>query len=233
MATNTNSLDLESGSSQFASKTDSSSLSQTGDMTFEAWINPESLPSNGYMGIGTKWDNSTTQKSYIFALNDNAGQKRMAMFTSVDGSSLTVAYVNISISAGTWYHIAWAYTAASGSFVAYLNGVSQGTGSGLDTSVFDGTNPFVLGATDGADYYDGLIDEARLWGVARNASQILSNMKTDVSKQPNLKGYWKLNNAYTDSSPNGNDLTASGSPVFSSTVPFNNYLVFSVLGGEI
>src|SRR3990172_1052049 len=35
--------------------------------------------------------------------------------------------------------------------------------------------------------------------------------------------YWKLNDDYLDVTANNNDLTASGSPVFSASVPFANY----------
>ena len=34
-------------------------------------------------------------------------------------------------------------------------------------------------------------------------------------------GYWKLNNNYDDKTSNGNDLTATNSPTFSTEVPYS------------
>lgn len=66
---NTFALDLESGSTQYASKTDTTTLSITGDIAMEAWIKPESLPAVGStMVIGSKWNVSGNQRSYKFEI---------------------------------------------------------------------------------------------------------------------------------------------------------------------
>jgi hypothetical protein len=68
---------------------------------------------------------------------------------------------------------------------------------------------------------DGLMDEVRVWNDVRTAQEISDNYEKEISGgSANLQGYWKLNNNYTDETSNGNDLTASGSPVFSTDVPF-------------
>ncbi len=64
---NTNSLDLESSSSQYASRADTASLSITGNLSIEAMIKPESLPTVGNsMTLVSKWDQSGTLRSYKF-----------------------------------------------------------------------------------------------------------------------------------------------------------------------
>lgn len=64
--TNTKSLDTESGSSQYAYRADTASLSITGDLSLEHYIDPESLPTTGNtMTLISKWDESVG-KSYKF-----------------------------------------------------------------------------------------------------------------------------------------------------------------------
>ena len=42
-------------------------------------------------------------------------------------------------------------------------------------------------------YFNGYIDEFRIWNVARTASEITSTMKhTLVGNEPGLTGYWKF-----------------------------------------
>ena len=76
-AANSHSADLESGSSQFFHAADSASTSQTGDMTLEAWIKPESQPgTDARLVITSKWSGSCdagTGKTFIFAYRDTTG----------------------------------------------------------------------------------------------------------------------------------------------------------------
>jgi len=63
--TNLTSIDLEAGSSQYAARADTASLSITGDLSMEIWVYPESLPASGSsMALLAKWDESGTLRSY-------------------------------------------------------------------------------------------------------------------------------------------------------------------------
>lgn len=66
---NTASLDLESGSSQYATAADSASLSITSDITIEGYFKIESLPAAAaQMILVSKWNESGNQRSYKFDL---------------------------------------------------------------------------------------------------------------------------------------------------------------------
>ncbi|MCP4710877.1 MAG: hypothetical protein GY869_19825 [Planctomycetes bacterium] len=57
--------------------------------------------------------------------------------------------------------------------------------------------------------FDGVIDEIRIWNVARDGADILTHMNHYLSgNQPGLVGYWKLNEGsgseFLDSSGNNN-----------------------------
>jgi len=71
---NTNSLDLEASSSQYASRADTASSSITSDIAFDMQIKPESLPSVGnQMVLFSKWDESGVTRSYKFDINTASG----------------------------------------------------------------------------------------------------------------------------------------------------------------
>jgi hypothetical protein len=217
---NTNSLDLESGSTQYCSAADSASLSITGNGTWEAWIKPESM--TGTMTLFSKWRDSGTQKSYGFDM-DTSGN--IIAYLSSGGTTYTGGTITLSsaITTATWQHIAIVYTAASGKVEVFKNGVSGGSNSTFPTSIFDSTETFALGRdwTYG-QYYDGLIDEVRVWASARTGANILADYQTQLTgSETNLKAYWKLDNAYTDSTANANTLTAVNTPVFSTDTPFS------------
>lgn len=63
--TNTNSLDFEAGSSQYADRVDTVDLSITADLTLEINANAESLPSSGNtMTLMSKWSEQSNDRSY-------------------------------------------------------------------------------------------------------------------------------------------------------------------------
>lgn len=228
---NSHSLDLESTSSQYASISDGSQtgLDLSGDFTIMAWVNMESLPASGnHMGIVAKIGGAG-QFGYFFSVYNNAGTMSVSGGVSSNGNDFDYHTIATStFNTGTWYHLAYVFTAASHKMELYKNGVSAGTDtSGSITSIYNNTQPVYVGAinqgTPGS-FFDGLIDEIKIYNDVRTTSEILNDMYTSPPTGNNLQAYWALNNAYTDASGNSNTLTATGSPVFSTTVPFENYM---------
>lgn len=217
---NTHSLDLESGSSQYAAAADSASLSITGNMTIECWLQFESFSSNTMTIVG-KYHTGTSQQSYIFFYDGVANQLYWGV--SSTGSNVNFGNVAWTPTLGQWYHVAVVYT-TGGTADFYVDTVQQGAqATGLRTSIYNGTEKCGVGANgiNGGvgGYFDGKIDDVRIWATNRSQADIAANWKTElVGNESNLNAYWKLNNAYTDSTANANDLTASGSPSFSTDV---------------
>jgi len=210
---NTHSLDLEASSSQYASITDASQtgLDITGDITIEAWIKLES-DSSSY-SIVSKQDGSENG----YALTYQGGSNDRFVF-GVSGTN-KLSYTTLSTE--TWYHIASVYDASAGTNDIYVNGVALTRMTGLPTSITDTTADFKFGKSTYDGYFDGLIDEVRVWNDIRTVTEIADNYERElVGNEANLQGYWRLNNNYLDETSNNNDLTASGSPVFSTDVPF-------------
>jgi hypothetical protein len=222
---NTQSLDLESGSSQYATRADTASLSITGTISIEAWIKLESLPGTGQT-IMSKWNQDGSLKSYIFYVNTDNSLRFDYSGDSFNESGLASAVCLSAADIGKWVHVAVVCTPSTKAVSIYKNGVliTSGTASGAQTTIADNASGFAIGCRDIGGtpdtFFDGKICEARLWNTARTQAQIQGNMFHNLAgNESGLAGYWKLDNAYTDLTANGNTLTGTGSPVFSADVP--------------
>lgn len=223
---NSNSLDLESGTSDFAHHSDASALELSGDMTIEAWVKWETTTSES--GLVTKWANDTNNRSYAFRYNKEGSSWKLGLMLSDNGSNFRGWAVDFFPTVDTWYHVAVSY-AASGQVVKfYVNGTeyspdfSFGTGSGT----YDGNGSFAVGAYDSGVtpilFHDGKIDDVRVWNTVRTQTQISGGRSGSLTgSETNLTAYYKLDGAYSDATANGNTLSAVGSPTFSADVPFS------------
>lgn len=223
---NTHSIDLEAGSSQYLTANDSASLSPTGAMSVEAWVKLESLPANNSsFRVVSKGYDGNVDRSYTFDIVHEGGVRYIAFSNSAAGSGGGTAQVTWTPSTATWYHIAATYATSSGTVKFYVDGSQQGTTqTGNPTSIFNGTSTCAIGNnSSGTDvFFDGLIDEVRIWSATRSDSEIADNRSTElVGNETNLNAYWKLNNDLTDSTANSNTLTNNGSATFSTDVPFS------------
>jgi len=220
---NTKSLDLESSSSQYASKTDHSALSITGNITVEAWIKPESLAAGTIL---SKWYQDGTLKSYGFFTNTTGS---LSFSYSGDGNNESGATSGLIIAPedlGTWIHVAVSVVVSTRACSFYKNGVLVGTvtATGTQSAIHDNSSTFAIGARDiqgtPDTFFDGKIAEVRLWSTNRTQAQIREKAFSNlVGNETNLNGYWKLNDNYNDTTSNANNLTSSGSPVFATDVP--------------
>jgi pimeloyl-ACP methyl ester carboxylesterase len=218
-AANTYAATLVRSSSQFFSATDSPSLSITGDLTIEAWIKLASQPTTGSYTIVSKSNENGLQQSFALRYFKNVGVNVLDAWIYANGIGGMHATVPESIPTEMWTHVAMVYSASAGAVTFYVNGVQVGAAqTGLPNSIYDGTASLLIGGYDGgvpSTLFDGEIDDVRLWAVARTQQQISSAMFTELlGTEPNLCGYWKLNNSLSDSTTNGNTLVNNNSATF-------------------
>jgi hypothetical protein len=224
---NAYSLDVERSSSQFASRADASlvGLDITGSLTIEAWIKLESLPGAGeYYGIVSKMDDINTgannSKSQWGLWYDNDSARRLQFFLRESGANNSVVHT-VTLNTGQWYHVACTFRSST-HMKLFLDGVEVASSTtSIPASSVNTAQPFVVGGMDGGSYFDGLIDEVRVWNTFKDATAIAASKDVElVGNESNLQGYFRLENNYNDTTANGNTLTPSGSPVFSTDVPF-------------
>lgn len=221
------SLGLVRASSQYASIAVGSTtgLNFSGNFTVEAYINLFTLPASGQQyGVFGCWSASgTTNKSYAVMLENNAGAIGMRVDVTSDGSSSDTLRVASEYGATSWVHFAWAYNVTNKNFIAYINGVPVGTsGTGAQTSIQTATTgSYYLGSKyDATHFLNGCIGYVRAWDSQRSQANIAANMFKQLTTASGLKGNWKLQNDYNDASGNSNHMSATGSPVFTQSVPF-------------
>lgn len=223
-AENTYSIDLEYDSSQYLVITDvnQTGLDITGDLTIEAWIKFEEWHEATYQGIMTKRGASGHRQYALMHYKDGATND--LYFFVADAVGETIGNKAVGLSTGTWYHVAVAYDASAGSAEFFVDGSSVGSAGSLKNSILNSDADFNIGANSSSGlYFDGLIDDARIWDDIRSEAEISANMEAELTgTEDNLVGYWKLNNDATDEDSNGNDLTEANSPVYSEDVPFED-----------
>ncbi len=173
---------------------DNESLSLSpGSFTVEFWFKPAKLGSDFSWVVDKGSSNPTID--YLVGLDYfyNSGRIRfISRGLANDLISTTVPAV------GTWYHVAAVQDIAAGKVSLYVNGVleSQTTlkGSGVTNK-----DSLLIGARFGAtliagESFSGLIDEVRIWNVARSNNEIRSNMNSHVNpNSTQLVSYFTMN----------------------------------------
>lgn len=231
---NTHSLELEASSSQMAFITDDAQtgLDLSPTFTIQFWLKLES--GSTYQGLVNKDDDTqaSTRNYGVLLFNDN---KIYAIVG--DGSGQYDFFASsTAVTIGTWEH--WAITCDVGNVAAttfefFKNGSSLGHGTqqvGNNISAMANSSAkFIIGGRQDLETLydiplDGKIDDVRVYNTIRTEAQIAADMSQEaVGDEAGLVGYWKFNNDFADATTNNNDLTAIGSPVFSTDVPFGPY----------
>ncbi len=226
-------------SSQYLSITDASQngLDITGPITVSAWIYQTST-SAAYYNFVTKFSSSGTNRGMYFAVYNNY----LEVGLSPDGSSLNqvVAYTaGGSMSTGAWTYATFTYDGTN--ITIYKNGVVSPNGvnnpKAYSSGIFNNAADFTIGANGTpANYFDGYIDETRVYNYARTQKQIVEDMNAGHpapgSPVGSAAAYWKFdegyNNTFYDSSTLGNNLSlTAGSGSWANNGKFNKTYNFS------
>lgn len=207
-------LDLESGSSQYASKSSPSGITFTDDFTCEAWIKLESYTGSAQV-IASRY-NGTSGFQFLL-LSD--GTVRIQGGNG-GGSNISNASSYQSIPLGRWVHVAAkldmsAFTYTNTTSQIYIDGVevpgSVARSGTNPTSLAQAGNLEIGSQNGGSSYFDGKISDVRVWSALRTTTQIRDNMNQQlVGNETNLVAYFKLDGDFNDSTSNANNLSASG-----------------------
>ncbi|MBN2281939.1 MAG: choice-of-anchor D domain-containing protein [Candidatus Marinimicrobia bacterium] len=190
-------------------------------LTLEAWIYADDLSGGNWTRTIIDRHGSGGNDGYVLRCGDD-GSGGLLNFTIGDGVSFFyVLSDDNTLSPGEWNHVAGTYD--GNDLKAYINGKLVKTETiGLKTISIDPAN-MCLGYGAGVDgrYFDGRIDEARVWNDARTAEEIRENMYKDVTGSSNLVAYYKMSDgsgtSVMDNSINGNTGTMVNGPVWTAS----------------
>ncbi|MBL0135401.1 MAG: T9SS type A sorting domain-containing protein [Chitinophagaceae bacterium] len=201
------------GSSQYVSMGKATSLN-TGSFTIEAWIRIEgthTATSTGTGGItsaipivtkgrGEAETPSNLNMNYFMGIDNTTGQLAADFEEAYNGTTAPNHPIigNTVLAANTWYHVAVTY--GSGTWKLYVNGVldKSKAEAGSPSPELNSIQHAAIGSaltSDGtaAGFFNGKIDDVRIWNTARSQVDIQTNMYQSLSSGTGLLGSWKLN----------------------------------------
>ncbi|MCE2847186.1 MAG: hypothetical protein LW707_09205 [Sphingobacteriales bacterium] len=223
--TNTSSLSFNAASVNFSTDTN---LAPDTAITVEAWIRASAWALNVFDGsIVCKHSWSQGEQGYVLRAGGN-GQVEFKVATNISWQGPVSAPGSMNLN--TWYHVAGTYDGDS--ILVYINGVRQSSlymPTGMIPAL---AHPLRIGRLSDpvqsqTRYWNGQIDEVRVWNRALTATEILDRYDhhLDAAQETGLVGYWRLNEAsgssVSDQTTNGNTGTLAGAVWSTTLVPFN------------
>ena len=183
-------------------------LNPSDAMTLEAWIHAETWAGSIWAGNIISKQGGSPDRGYGLTAGENG---RLEFTLAIDNAWEAVNTPQI-LGLNTWYHVAGVYDGTT--IKIYVNGLLQNS---VDvTGTFSPSSGVVLNFGENPSwtqrYFNGDIDEVRIWNIARTATEIQQNMSIPLTgSEPGLVGYWTMNegsgNITYDQTANGNNGT--------------------------
>ncbi|SVA84868.1 uncharacterized protein METZ01_LOCUS137722, partial [marine metagenome] len=163
------------------------------EKTISAWVKPHIDGSSddifgAWNGAAVYGQISGSGNFFGISIGIIDGEDRIWVY-NWDGSD---DRIGIEYERGEWAHIALVHD--NGTLYGYKNGeligsVYTGASGGAGTQM-------VGGGTDNGRYFEGSIDDVRVWDIARSQQDILDDYLYELNgDEQNLVGYWKFNEA--------------------------------------
>jgi len=198
---------LFNGSTNYVSFESSSTLNSLGvsGLTLEAWI---------YLTTSSGV-NSIIRKTGDYNLYINNG-KLCAEVWQLGVGNASMKYINgtTNIPLNIWVHVSATWNGSIGAL--YINGSNESSNISSG-NVSNSENLFIGKSSIYSQYFNGKIDELRIWNSCLTQATIQANMYNVVSaSSSNLAGYWNFDassgTSLTDITSNGNNGTLVNSP---------------------
>ena len=192
-------LDLD-GTNDYVSLPNSINMG-TSDFTLSIWLKTDDVSSRQHV-----FQQTGSNDNRVIAINSGGS------LTSRLGGSGSDQLSGVTLSTDTWYHIVLVHDNSENTLKWYVNGTEQNTNTSVNVPSNTGT--FYLGTNSDADdkFFNGQIDEVRIWDDVRTAAEIADNKDDElVGNESGLAAYYKMSDGtgttLTDNSSNSNNGT--------------------------
>ena len=189
-------------------------LAFSGSYTKEAWINAQNVANFPNIITG-----NSSNGTALFIANGR--------LSAGHGPAFTQAQDPATLATGTWYHIAVTYDAAVQEMRLYKDAVLVSTA----TLVPSYNETFLqLGAFQGANFFNGTMDEVRIWSTVRTQAELLANKDCALSgSEPSLLAYYNFNTGVVGANNSGDTILND----LHGLCPVNGKLVNFALTGSV
>lgn len=229
---NTSSL-LFNGSSGNATLSGDNGLDTlTTSITIEAWIRPASWGfTSAQNTIVCKHSWSSGEQGFVLR---SGGQGQLSFnFAGIDPGGNPTSWKDLmspvnSLVLNTWQHVAGTFDGSIQRI--YINGIEVATQNFTGTMVPSTAFPVTIGRLSDMNvgetrYWNGHLDEVRIWSTVRSASDILDNYNSHIDTlSPGLVSYFRMNensgSVLYDMGSGNNDANLTAG-TYSTSVPFN------------
>jgi len=157
---------------------DSPSLDITDEITIEVWVKGYGFAGDFRQIVGKSPDTVLRHLNFAYDLRvDKAGPLRFSI------NNGDWQYVLATIEEGKWYHVVGTYDGSE--MRLYVNGELKDTKS-VSGSIITNDAPVSIGRLPTDDYWNGIIDEVRIYNRALSEEEIRALYERGVAPRPKL-----------------------------------------------
>ncbi len=163
--------------------------------TIEAWIKPNSMGANSIFG----WGNFGSAKACNVLRLSDTGLINYWWYNDLEVPTPSLV--------GAWHHVAATYDGTTRTL--YLDGKAIGADQ-PGTHGVPGANNLRIGSANSGEYFNGLIDEVRVWNVARTAAQLNTAKGAHLLRNPaGLVAYYRFSEGSGTATADANGVAAN------------------------
>jgi hypothetical protein len=156
------------------------------NVTVEAWIYPYG-EAGDWHGIVSKGND----QQYAMTYNKNDRFIHFETLQMAGGWCGEVDSDYYTIPQDAWTHVAAVYDGYMKNI--YINGL-EAASDYCDYPFGDNNEELRIGQANNGEFFKGILDEVRVWNVARNEQEIFNNMSQEITGfETGLLGYWQFN----------------------------------------
>lgn len=179
-------------------------ISGSAARTVEAWIKTSATAISNQQVI-TDWGSMSTGTRFTMNLLWGNSIRLEAGGNGLSGTT--------PVNDGNWHHVAAVYDPlATNSISLYIDGVLEVAGNLTVTINTASSVALKIGERlDGVNNFEGIIDEVRIWDIARSATEIANNFNEKFCSLPqNLVAYYSLNHGIANGANAGVTMAIDG-----------------------